>query len=169
MFRGSGLGAFQDLCDAKDSRGIPSYPYGKKSAWTEDAQRFSNKYLDAAGLPKIPVTGVLDAKSCAAFNSICEEQERIMDFPMKLQSIRDPENCDRIPCYIDACAAQAPTPSTLRTGILRRTLDIVPDGSEEPGSSDDAPPGPSPGGARYLIAGAVVASVSAFAAWKWWK
>jgi hypothetical protein len=107
MYRGIALGENAlDTCESKQARvGAPDYPYGQRSEWTADAQRYANKLLSKSGRPPVASDGILDAKSCLAFGLLCDEQWKLMG-PTTLRPdfLVDRTNCDQIPCHVTTCS-----------------------------------------------------------------
>lgn len=107
MYRSLPLGdSAPNTCEAKQVRiGAPDYPYGQRSVWTEDAQRYANKLLAKSGKLPISSDGVLDAVSCLVFGQICDEQWRLMG-PATLRPdfVVDRSTCDQIPCQLTTCS-----------------------------------------------------------------
>lgn len=114
------VGDSPNTCEAKQARiGAADYPYGQRSVWTEDAQRYANRLLIKSGKLPLEVTGVLDGRSCLAFSSLCDEQWKLMG-PLTLRPdfLVDRTTCDQIPCSLATCSHVDGGSGKLALGLL---------------------------------------------------
>lgn len=120
MYRIVAVGDVPNTCESKASRiGAPDYPFEQRSVWTEDAQRYANKLLAKEGRPPLEVTGILDARSCETFSSLCDAQWKLMG-PTTLRPdfLVDRETCDQIPCQLATCSHVDAAAGKIALGLL---------------------------------------------------